>query len=82
VLKTAHASVQLLAVPVVCGEEPVQGALVHGLDLAAGYASYRLVSACDEAGEVLLESFELVLGEYPAEEVCGLLYDGWVSHHR
>jgi len=40
--------------PVVCGEEPVQGALVHGLDLAEGYVSHRRVSACDEAGEVLL----------------------------
>jgi len=74
-------SVQLLAVPVVEGEEPVQGALVYGLDLAEGDASYRRVSARDEAGQVLLESFELVPGEDSAEEVRGLLYYGGVSHH-
>jgi hypothetical protein len=30
----------------------------------------------------LLEPFELVPGDYPAEEICELLYDCWVSHHR
>ena len=74
-------SVQLLAVPVVKGEEPVQAALVHGVDLTGGDAPHRRVSARDEAGQVLLESFELVPGEYPAEEVGELLYDGWVAYN-
>ena len=75
-------SVQLLAAPVVGGEEPVEGALVHGLDHTSGDASYRRVSAGDEACQVLLEPSELVPGEDAAEEVRELLYDGWVSHHR
>ena len=36
----------------------------------------------DETTHVLIEPPELVLGEYPVEEVYKLLYDGWVSHHR
>jgi len=61
-------------------EEPVEGALVHGLDHTSGDTSYRRAFTCDEVCQVLLESFELVPGECPSEEVCELIYYSGVSH--